>query len=39
LKINNNPVVEAQNSKYSGMYLDGKFTWRSHAEKTEKIVF
>jgi hypothetical protein len=33
--------VQTQNFKYSGMYLDGKFTWRNHAEKTvgEKKMF
>jgi hypothetical protein len=36
LKINNKPVVQTQEAKYLGMYLDGKFTWKNHVERTVK---
>jgi hypothetical protein len=38
LKINNKPVVETQEAKYLGMYLDGKLTLKNHVERTvEKL--
>jgi hypothetical protein len=36
---NNNPVVQTQDAKYLRMYLDGKFTWRSHVEKTVECLY
>jgi hypothetical protein len=36
LKINNKPVVETQEAKYLGSYLDGKLTWKNHVERTVK---
>jgi hypothetical protein len=40
LKISNKPIVETQEAKHLGMYLDGKLTWKNHVERTvEKTMF
>jgi hypothetical protein len=36
LKISNKPVIQTQDAKYLGMYLDGKLTRRNHLQKTDE---
>lgn len=36
ITINNNPVPQAESTKYLGMHLDRRLTWRSHIEAKKK---